>query len=125
MDNADFETGLAKRREVLGLCSTSAAPPRDRYLEAFDELEAEYMWGMVWSRPGLDSRTRCMLQVAMLVALNRSAELPVFIRAALHNGCSREEITEVLLQANVCCGGPAGNDAARIAREVFAESARP
>src|SRR5690606_16307235 len=85
------------------------------------ELVTEYCWGAVWGREGLDHRTRSMLNLAMLSALNRPHELRMHLKGALRNGVTREEIREVLLQVTIYCGVPAGVDAFRTAREVFAE----
>ena len=77
-------------------------------------------WGAVWSRPGLDRRTRSLINLGMLTALNRRHELGVHVRGALNNGVTPEEIREVLLQAAIYCGVPAGMDAFRAAEEALA-----
>jgi 4-carboxymuconolactone decarboxylase len=117
-----FENGLKVRREVLG------AEHVDRSLAAADdfsrplqELITEYCWGKVWNRPGLPRRTRSMLNLVMLTALNRPHELKLHIRGALNNGVTKDEIKEVFLQAAIYCGVPAAVESFRIAREVFAE----
>ena len=79
----------------------------------------EYCWGDVWNRPGLDRRTRSMLNLAMLTALNRPHELKLHIKGALNNGVTKEEIREVLMQTAIYCGVPAAVDSFRNAREVF------
>jgi 4-carboxymuconolactone decarboxylase len=81
----------------------------------------QYCWGALWGRPGLPRKTRSMLNLAMLVALNRPDEFKVHVRSALGNGVSREEIAEILLQTAVYAGVPAANAAFKDAREVFAE----
>jgi 4-carboxymuconolactone decarboxylase len=117
-----YETGLAVRREVLGAEHVERSlATADDFNRPFQELITEYAWGAVWARPGLERRTRSMLNLAMLTALNRPHELELHVRAALRNGVSREEIREVLLQAAIYCGVPAANESFRIARNVFAE----
>ena len=85
------------------------------------EYITKYAWGDVWRRPGLDRRSRSILNIGMLTALNRPAELKLHLRGALRNGVTREEIRECLLQSAVYCGAPAALDAFRTAREVFAQ----
>jgi 4-carboxymuconolactone decarboxylase len=117
-----FEKGRATKEKVLGVCNdTEAAPSPGSVEQMLDHFETEFMWGLVWSRPGLDLRTRCLLNIAMVIALNRPRELPRQIKAARRNGCSHDEILEVLLQANTMCGGPAANEAFHIAHAVAAE----
>ena len=119
-----YEQGLAIRKEVLGAehveRSVSRATDFDRPMQ---ELVTEYCWGAVWSRPGLDRRSRSLINLAMLAALGRSQELEMHIRGAVTNGVSHEEITEVLLQVAVYCGVPAGIDAFRTARQVLVDEA--
>ena len=117
-----YESGLAVRREVLGAEHVDRAlATADEFNRPFQELITEYAWGAVWARPGLDRRTRSLLTLAMLTALNRPHELELHVRAALRNGVSREEIREVFLQAAIYAGVPAANESFRIARQVFAE----
>jgi 4-carboxymuconolactone decarboxylase len=85
------------------------------------ELTTEYCWGAVWGRDGLPKKTRSMLNLCMLSALNRPHELKMHIKGALTNGVTKDEIREVLLQVAIYCGIPAGVDSFRIARETFAE----
>jgi 4-carboxymuconolactone decarboxylase len=85
------------------------------------DLVTEYCWGAVWSRPALDRRTRSLVNLGMLTALNRGHELGVHVRGALTNGVTPEEIREVLLQAAIYCGVPAGMEAFRIAEETLAQ----
>jgi 4-carboxymuconolactone decarboxylase len=122
--NELFEQGLAVRREVLGdeyvdRALAGATP----FSKPIQQLVTEYCWGAVWTRPGLDRRTRSLINVAMLTALNRPHELAGHVRGALRNGCSEEEIQEVLLQAAIYCGMPAGLDAFRVAASVLEETA--
>jgi 4-carboxymuconolactone decarboxylase len=117
-----FDTGLSIRREVLGPDYVDAALERATpFARPLQELVTEYCWGSVWSRPGLDRKTRSLINLAMLTALNRPHELGGHVRGALRNGCKEEEIQEVLLQATVYCGFPAGLDAFRVAEKVLEE----
>lgn len=121
-DRTTFDAGLQVRREVLGRehvdRSLAAASEFARPLQ---ELVTEYCWGAVWARPGLDRRTRSLLNIAMLTALGKSHELGVHVRGALTNGVTAEEIREVLLQAAIYCGVPAALEAQRTAERVLAE----
>lgn len=121
MDDPNFAKGLEIRKAVLG---TEYVETSLRNADAFSlplqELVTSYCWGAVWGREGLSRKTRSLLNLAMLTALNRPHELKLHIKGALNNGCTREEIREVLLQAGVYCGVPAAVDAFRSAREVFA-----
>jgi 4-carboxymuconolactone decarboxylase len=121
-----FDKGLAIRREVLGADYVNKAiNTADDFNRPLQELVTEYCWGAVWGRPGLPRKTRSMLNLAMLTALNRPHELKLHVRAALTNGVSPDEIMEVLLQTAIYCGVPAAVDAFRIAREVLNEQAGP
>jgi 4-carboxymuconolactone decarboxylase len=117
-----YEQGLARRREVLGEAhverSMAAATEFSRPLQ---ELVTEYCWGAVWTRDGLDARTRSLLNLAMLTALNRMHELSVHVRGAVSNGCTREEIREALLQTAIYCGVPAALESFRVAEKSLAE----
>ena len=115
------ERGLAMRKQVLGATHVDAALAAvDEFAQPLQEVMNEYVWGAVWARPGLTPYTRSMLTISMLIALNRPAELKTHMRGALTNGVTREEISEILLHANVYCGAPAAVDAFRCMREVFA-----
>jgi 4-carboxymuconolactone decarboxylase len=117
-----FDEGLAIRREVLGTEYVDAALERATpFAKPLQELVTEYCWGSIWSRPGLERKTRSLINLAMLTALNRPHELGGHVRGALRNGCSEEEIQEVLLQAAVYCGLPAALDAFRVAEKVLEE----
>jgi 4-carboxymuconolactone decarboxylase len=85
------------------------------------ELVTQYCWGDIWNRPGLDRRTRSLLNLAMLTALNRPHEIKLHVRGAINNGVTKDEIKEVFLQAAIYCGVPAAIDSFRTAREVFQE----
>ena len=115
-----FQQGLQTRREVLGAEYVDAAIANaDDFNRPLQELVTEYCWGDVWNRPGLDRRTRSMLNRARLTALNRPHELKLHIKGALNNGVTKEEIREVLMQTAIYCGVPAAVDSFRNAREVF------
>jgi 4-carboxymuconolactone decarboxylase len=123
VDTKRFEDGLAVRREVLGAAYVDKAlAAADDFTRPLQELVTEYCWGAVWTRPGLPRRTRSLVNLAMLTALNRPAELKLHVRGALQNGCTRDEIMEVLLQAAIYCGVPAAMESFRSAREVLAEA---
>jgi 4-carboxymuconolactone decarboxylase len=117
-----YDKGLEVRREVLGREYVDRAlAATDEVTQPFQELLTEFCWGAVWARPGLDRKTRSLLNLAMLTALNRPHEVRIHLRGALNNGVTREEITEVFLQAAVYCGMPAALDSFKLAREVFQE----
>jgi 4-carboxymuconolactone decarboxylase len=118
-----FDKGLAIRREVLGKDYVdNAIKSADDFNRPLQEFVTEYCWGAVWGRPGLPKKTRSMLNLAMLTALNRPHELKLHVRGALKNGVTREEISEILLHAAVYAGVPAAVDAFRTAREVLKEA---
>ena len=122
MNKELFDKGLATRREVLGAEYVDASLRNaDEFGRAIQEYVTQYCWGDVWNRPGLDRRSRSLLNLAMLTALNRPHELKLHVRGALNNGLSRDEIREVFLQAAVYCGVPAAIDSFRVARELFKE----
>ncbi|MGD9079105.1 MAG: 4-carboxymuconolactone decarboxylase [Desulfobacterales bacterium] len=117
-----FEKGLQVRREVLGAEHVDASISQaDDFSRPLQELVTEYCWGNVWSRPGLDRKTRSLINVAMLTALNRPHEVKLHLRGALNNGCSKNDIMEVLLQTAIYCGVPAAMDSLRVAKEFFLE----
>ena len=117
-----FDKGLKIRKDVLGAeFVENAIKNADEFSMPMQELTTEYCWGYVWGRPGLDKRTRSMLNLAMISILNRPHELKAHIKGALTNGVSRDEIREIFMQVAIYAGVPAGVDSFRIAREVFAE----
>jgi len=117
-----FDRGLKTRREVLGSDYVDQAlRSADAFNQEMQELVTQFAWGEVWNRSGLDRRTRSLLNLAMLTALNRPHELKLHVRGALNNGVTRDEIKEVFLQTAVYCGMPAAIDSFRTAREVFKE----
>ena len=122
MNQSLFDQGLKTRREVLGAEYVDAAiAGADDFNRPMQELVTQYCWGDVWNRPGLDRRTRSMLNLAMITALNRPHELKLHVKGAIRNGVTRDEIREVFMQAAIYCGVPAAVDSFRIAREVFQE----
>jgi 4-carboxymuconolactone decarboxylase len=119
-----YQQGLQTRREVLGAEYVDAAINNaDDFNRPLQELVTQYAWGDIWNRPGLDRRTRSLLNLAMLTALNRPHELKLHVRGALRNGVTQAEIREVFLQAAIYCGVPAAVDSFRTAREAFADAA--
>ena len=126
MDKQTFERGLEIRKAVLGdEFVENAFKTADGFNRPMQELTTEYCWGQVWGRDGLDRKTRSLLNLAMMCALNRPHELALHVRGALTNGVTRDEIREVFLQVTIYCGVPAGIDAFRIARQIFTEMDRP
>jgi 4-carboxymuconolactone decarboxylase len=122
MNKELFDKGLKVRREVLGSeYVDNAIKNADDFSRSLQEFVTEYCWGELWNRPGLDRKSRSMLNLAMLAALNRPHEIKLHIRGAINNGMTKDEIKEVFLQVGVYCGVPAAVDAFRSAREVFAE----
>ena len=119
---SDYEDGMRIRREVLGDEYVDRATGDATPLTApFQEFMTRYAWGGVWSRPGLDRRTRSAITLATLTALGREHELELHVRAALRNGLTAEEIGEVLLHTSVYAGVPAANAAFAVARRVVGE----
>jgi 4-carboxymuconolactone decarboxylase len=115
--------GMKVRRAVLGDAHVDRAETnKTRFTSPFQDLITRYAWGEIWSRPELPRKTRSMLSIVMMVALNRTDELRLHLRAAANCGVSRKEIQEVLLQTAVYCGVPAANSAFHIAEEVFDET---
>lgn len=114
--------GLAMRREVLGDDYVDRSLENaDEFSWPLQELVTEYCWGRIWTRPGLDKKTRSLINLSMIAALNRPHELRTHVVGAIRNGCSKTEIQEVLLQAAIYCGVPAAMDAFRVAREALEE----
>jgi 4-carboxymuconolactone decarboxylase len=115
-----YEQGMKVRREVLGNAHVDTTlQNRAAFNEEFQELITRYAWGEIWSRPGLPRKSRSMITLAMMVALNRGDEFRMHVKAALNNGVTAEEIKEVLLQTAIYCGVPAANHAFHIAEEVI------
>jgi len=117
-----YQTGLNIRKSILGADFVEKSiASADEFNLPMQQLVTEYCWGAVWGREGLPRKTRSLLNLAMISALNRPHELKMHVAGALRNGVSRDEIREVFLQVTIYCGVPAGVDSFRIAREVFAE----
>jgi len=120
MSSEKYQQGMDVRREVLGdeyvdKALRSSTP----FTEALQDLVAENCWGEIWTRDGLSRRTRSLVTIATLAALKAPTELRAHVLGALRNGCTVDEIQEVLLQSAVYCGIPAGIDAFRAAKEVI------
>lgn len=126
-DSELFKNGLAVRSDVLGADYVKQSIANaDDFMMAFQNITTEMCWGYAWTRPGLERKTRSMLNLAMLTALSKPAELKLHVKGALANGVTVEEIKEILLHATVYCGIPAGLEAFKAAHEVLkAEGAIP
>jgi 4-carboxymuconolactone decarboxylase len=123
MADEQHERGMKVRREVLGDEHVDRAIERTTPFTAdYQDLIARYAWGEIWTRPGLDRRTRSAITLTALIALGRFEELRMHVRAALRNGLEEDEIKEVLLQSAIYCGVPAANTAFKVAQEVLEES---
>ena len=121
-DETRREQGAAVRRAVLGDAHVDAAAAATTpFTEPFQDLITRTAWGDVWSRPGLDRRTRSMITVALLAALGHTNELPLHVRGALRNGVTEAELAEVLLHTAVYAGMPAANTAFGVASRALAE----
>ncbi|HSV82766.1 MAG TPA: carboxymuconolactone decarboxylase family protein [Ramlibacter sp.] len=122
MNQELFDKGLELRRKVLGKEFVDAGmKAADDFTRPIQELITEYCWGEMWSRPGLDLRTRSLLNLGIATALNRSGEVKLHVRGAINNGVTKEQIQEVFLQTAIYCGVPAAFDSFRLAKETFAE----
>jgi 4-carboxymuconolactone decarboxylase len=121
-DNTLYDDGLKVRSEVLGPEYVQASLARaSDFSRPMQQLVTEYCWGTIWARPGLERRTRSLLNVAMLTSLGKTHELSIHVRGAIRNGCTKEEIQETLLQAAIYCGVPAAMEAFRVADEALAK----
>ncbi|MGG0288750.1 4-carboxymuconolactone decarboxylase [Peribacillus butanolivorans] len=120
MNNERYKAGLEVRREVLGIdyVDNSINNANDFNMD-LQKLVTEYCWGEVWTRPGISRKTRSIINIAMITALNRPHELKLHIQGAITNGVTKDEIKEVLLQTAIYCGVPAAIDSFRVAQEVF------
>lgn len=123
MDDKDlYDRGMAVRRSVLGDAHVDRSLERATDFDAdFQEFITKTAWGQIWTRPGLDIRTRSMLTIGMLAALGKDGELKLHIRATRNTGVTRDEVKEILMQAAVYAGVPTGNHAMALARAVYAE----
>ena len=119
-----YDRGMAVRRQVLGDAHVDRATARmDDFTEDFQRLITRYAWGEIWTRDGLDRRTRSCITLAMLATLGHHEELAMHVRAALRNGMSADEIKEVLLQVAIYAGVPAANAAFAVAQRTLGEEA--
>ncbi len=122
MSNEKYEQGLAVRRAVLGDDHVNASlRSADDFSRPLQELVTENAWGSVWVREGLTRKTRSMITLAMLIALNRPHEITIHLRGALRNGVTKDELRELFLHASAYCGWPAAVDSFRLAKAVFEE----
>ena len=122
MDHDQYERGMKTRREVLGDNHVDKSlATADELTKPLQDLVIEYGWGSIWARDGLDRRTRSLINIGMLTALNRPHELQVHLKGAVNNGCTRHEIVEAVLQTAVYCGMPAALDTMRHVRALFDE----
>ena len=123
MSDELYDAGMKLRREVLGDAHVDRSLAQaDELTKPLQEYVTAYGWGAIWSRPGLDRRTRSLLNIGMLTALNRPHELRVHLKGALNNGCTREEINETTMQTAAYCGMPAALDTMRHVKHVFDEA---
>jgi len=120
MSDDAFEMGMALRRAVLGDKHVDQAEAKkNEFTEELQEFITRYAWGEIWTRPGLDRKTRSCITLAMMVALHRQDEFKLHFRAAFNNGLTKDEIKEVLLQSAIYAGVPAANAAFHWARDVL------
>lgn len=124
--DSQYEEGLKVRRAVMGdaYVEDSLSSLTD-FNKPMDKLTTEFCWGEIWTRPGLDRKTRSIINLSMLTALNRQTELKAHVRGAVNNGLTANEIQEVFLQTAIYCGVPAAIDSFRIASEVLKEMNLP
>jgi 4-carboxymuconolactone decarboxylase len=121
-DNERLERGRQARAAVLGSAHVArSASSRTPFNADFQDFLTEYAWGSIWSRPGLDHKTRSMITIAMLVALGRQEELKLHIRATRNTGVTREEVKEIMMHAAIYAGVPAAYGAFQFAAQVFAD----
>jgi 4-carboxymuconolactone decarboxylase len=121
-ENPAYLAGIAVRKKVMGeeYVNQSIANADD-FMRPLQQYLAEHAWGAVWVREGLSLKTRSMLNLAMLAAINRPHELKLHIQGAINNGVSKDEMCEIFLQCGVYCGAPAALEAFKIAQQVFKE----
>jgi 4-carboxymuconolactone decarboxylase len=125
MKDPAYEAGLAVRRRILGDAHVNRSlDSATDFDQEFQELVTRHAWGDIWTRPGLDQRTRSLITIALLAAGGRHEELNLHIRATRNTGATPNEVKEVLLQVAVYAGVPAANSAFRIAKSAFEEMAK-
>lgn len=121
-DDERYQQGMGMRRAVLGDAHVDKTLENLTPLnEEFQNFITRYAWGETWTRPGLERHTRSMITIAMLIALNREAELKMHLRAAFNNGVTREELKELIMHSALYCGLPAANATMHLAQQVFDE----
>lgn len=121
-DEDHKQAGMKVRRAVLGAAHVDRAEANlNAFNSEFQDLISRYAWGEIWTRPGLERKTRSLLVLGLMIALNREAEFKLHCRAAFNNGVTRDEIKEVILQCAIYCGVPAANTAIHWAEAVFKE----
>ena len=122
MPSESYDKGLEVRRAVLGAEYVDRAISNaNDFTRPLQEIVTEFAWGTIWTRPGLPRKTRSLINIAMISALNRPQELRTHVRGAINNGCTPKEIQEVLLQVFAYCGAPSGVDGFRVANEALTE----
>lgn len=122
MNKELYEHGQKLRREILGdTYVDNAAKTTTDFNRPFQELIAEYVWGTLWDRKGLDRRTRALINLGVLTAMGRTEEIKIYLNAAPNVGVSRDDVREVFMQTAVYCGIPAALDSFRVAQQVFNE----
>lgn len=120
-DRERYDAGMKVRRAVLGDSHVDRAlAKRNAFNETFQDLITRYAWGEIWTRPGLDRKTRSLITLSQMMALNRGDEFKMHVRAAFNNGVTREEIKELILHCGIYSGIPAANTAMHLAEDVFA-----
>lgn len=121
-ENETYKAGLKVRREVLGDAYVDASLAKaDAFSAPLQQYLTEHAWGAVWTRDGLERKTRSMLNLAILTATNRGGELKLHIRGALNNGVTKDEMREIFLHCGAYCGAPAALESFKLAQQVFAE----
>ncbi|MEV4711826.1 4-carboxymuconolactone decarboxylase [Micromonospora sp. NPDC049374] len=124
-DQQRYEAGMVVRRQVLGDAHVDRAiAGTDEFTTDFQDLITRYAWGEIWTREGLDRRTRSCITLAVLATLHHDEELAMHVRAALRNGLTPDEVGEVLLQVAVYAGVPAANRAFKVAQETLRQEAQ-
>jgi len=119
-DKSRYEAGMKVRREVLGDTHVDRATANATDLNReFQDLITRYAWGEIWTRPGLERKTRSAITLSFMIALNREDEFKMHVKAALNNGLSPDEIKEIILQSAIYCGVPAANSAFHWATEIL------
>lgn len=120
-DRERYDAGMKVRRAVLGDAHVDRTlTKRNAFNEEFQDFITRYAWGEIWTRPGLDRKTRSFITLAQMISLNRGDEFKMHVRAAFNNGVTRDEIKELILQCGIYSGVPAANTAMHLAEEVFA-----